>query len=75
MSNVTTLNPRTHAVRKALERYAELHPSQSNHKEVQEDLGGFIIDILTDLVALCDENDLDAFECWRKALYQYSEEP
>lgn len=55
MSNLTTLTPRTYALRKALERYAELHPSQANHIQLQEDMGGFITDMLADLYLLCDE--------------------
>lgn len=55
MGNVTTLKPRTHAIRRALETYAKLHPSNASPEKVQADLQGFIVDMLVDLYHLADD--------------------
>jgi hypothetical protein len=56
--NVTPLRPRTHAVRRALERYGSLHAARANPAAVQADLSGFISDMLVDLYHLADEENL-----------------
>lgn len=59
MGNVTTLQPRTHAVRRALERYASLHPAAATPSQVDDDLKGFITDMLVDLYNLAHTEGLD----------------
>lgn len=56
--NITTLQPRTHAIRRALERYAALHPAQASPANAKADMAGFITDMLVDLYHLADEENI-----------------
>lgn len=67
MGEVTKFTPRTHAVKKALERYAMLHPAQASANKLDLDIEGFITDMLTDLYLLADEGKFDLPTLMEKA--------
>lgn len=74
MSNVTTFQPRTYAVRRALEHYGRLHASQADIKAVQADIKGFITDLLVDLYHLADEEKLQLHFIMEDARKQATDE-
>lgn len=55
MDNITPLTPRTYAIKKALERYAMLHPAQASANKVRYDIQGFVTDMLVDLHLMAEE--------------------
>lgn len=72
--NITTLQPRTYAVRRALEHYGRLHPSNADVKAVHADLEGFITDLIKDLYHLADEEKLQLHFIMENARKQATEE-
>lgn len=57
--NVTTLYARTHAIRRAMETYAKLHPAQADPQALEADFLGFLTDMLTDAYVLAAEKGFD----------------
>lgn len=72
--NVTPFQPRTYAVKKALERYAQMHPAQVSANKLHHDIGGFVTDMLVDLYHLADEGHFRMHELIEKARKQAERE-